>query len=247
MTVRGLIFDINGTLVDIHTHECHDEAYMVISKLLDYQGISLGHDTIKELYFQIMKEQRHESKEEYPEFDAPGIFREILERHATDFTRALPADKIAALPLFLAETFRAVSRIRLQIYPGVEEILAQLRGRYPMAAVSDGQSAWAVPELHAVGLLGYFKPVIVSGDLGYRKPDKRIFEAALMQMKLDPAEVLFIGNDMYRDIFGAHQLGMKTIFFKSNQGDQEKEGVEPDYIIYKFSELTQAIRFFEKQ
>ena len=65
-------------------------------------------------------------------------------------------------------------------------------------------------------------------------------------MGLNPSETLSIGNDMYRDIFGAQQLGLKTIFFKSNQGEQEKEGVEPDYIIYNFSELLNAIQFFAK-
>ncbi len=246
MIVRGLIFDINGTLIDIHTNEVCDDIYRVISNLLDYQGVSLSRDAVKNLYFQLNKEQRRKSGEEYPEFDVVGIFREILERYSTNFTRGLHAEKIAALPLFLAEVFRAASRFRLQLYPGVEEVLAQLRGNYLMAAVSDGQSAWAEPELNAVGLLDYFKPIVVSGDLGYRKPDKRIFETVLAELKLAPSEVLFIGNDMYRDVFGAHKLGMKTVFFKSNQGDQEKEGVEPDYIIYNFSELPRAIRFFEK-
>jgi hypothetical protein len=40
---------------------------------------------------------------------------------------------------------------------------------------------------------------------------------------------------------------MKTVFFKSNQGAQERDGVKPDYIIYNFPELTNAIRFFEKR
>jgi putative hydrolase of the HAD superfamily len=52
---------------------------------------------------------------------------------------------------------------------------------------------------------------------------------------------------MYRDIYGAQRLGMKAVFFKSNQGAQEKEGVKPDYIIYNFPELLNAIRFFENQ
>ena len=42
-------------------------------------------------------------------------------------------------------------------------------------------------------------------------------------MKMEPSEVLFVGNDMYRDVYGAQRVGMKTVFFKSNQGTQEKE------------------------
>ena len=40
---------------------------------------------------------------------------------------------------------------------------------------------------------------------------------------------------------------MKTVFFRSNQGLQKKEGVKRDYIIYDFPELLNALRFFEER
>jgi len=245
MIVRGIVFDINGTLSDIRTDESHDDVYRIISNLLSYQGIALDPNVVKYFYFQIIKEQRAACVDRYPEFDAIGIFREIIAQHSTDFTRALPAGKLEQLPRVLAETHRAASRFRLQAYPGVEETIRQLHPKYQLAIISDGQTAYACPELNAVGLSGYFDPVIISGDFGYRKPDERLFTAALSAMKLDPSEVLFVGNDMYRDVYGAQRLGMKTVFFKSNQGTQEKDGVKPDYIIYNFPELLNAIRFFE--
>jgi putative hydrolase of the HAD superfamily len=245
MIVKGIIFDINGTLSDIRTNEWHDDVYRIISNLLSYQGISLDPNVVKYFYFQIIKEQRAACVDRYPEFDAIGIFREIIAQHSTDFTRALPAEKLEQLPRLLAETHRAASRFRLQAYPGVEETIRQLHTKYHLAIISDGQTAYAGPELNAVGLSGYFDPIIISGDFGYRKPDERLFTAALTAMKMDPSEVLFVGNDMYRDVYGAQRLGMKTVFFKSNQGTQEKEGVKPDYIIYNFPELLNAIRFFE--
>lgn len=247
MIVRGIIFDINGTLSDILTNEWHDDVYRVISNLLSYQGILLAPDAVKDLYFQIMKEQRAARGERHPEFDAVGIFREIIARHSTDFTRRLPPEKLEQLPRLFAETYRAASRFRLQLYQGVEDTIKQLHPKYHLAIVSDGQTAYAVPELNADGLLAYFDPVIVSGDFGYRKPDKRLFERALLAMKMEPSEVLFVGNDMYRDVYGAQRLGIKTVFFRSNQGTQEKEGVEPDYIIYNFPELLNALRFFEER
>lgn len=245
MIVKGILFDINGTLSDIQTNEWHDDVYRVISNLLSYQGIVLDPNVVKSLYFQAIKEQRAAKGDRHPEFDAVAVFREIVNQHATDFTRALPAKKLEQLPLLLAETYRAASRFRLQAYPGVEETIRQLHGKYRLAIISDGQAAYAVPELYAVGLAGFFDLIIVSGDFGYRKPDPRLFVAALTAMDMEPSEVLFVGNDMYRDVYGAQRVRMKTVFFKSNQGTQEKEGVKPDYIIYNFSELPNAIRFFE--
>jgi putative hydrolase of the HAD superfamily len=247
MLIKGIIFDVNGTLVDIWTDEGHEEIYRTISNLLSYQGISLDPKSLKDLYFQIMKEQRTASRERHPEFDAVGIFREIIVQYATDFTRDLPARKLEQLPTLLAETYRAASRFRLQLYPGVQGTIAQLHSKYRLAALSDAQTAYAVPELNAVGLSRYFDPIIVSGDFGYRKPHEGLFAKALAAMNMEPSEVLYVGNDMYRDVYGAQRVGIKTVFFKSNQGTQEKEGVNPDYIIYTFPELLNAVRFFEEQ
>ncbi|HWF59412.1 MAG TPA: HAD family hydrolase [Nitrospira sp.] len=247
MHVKGIIFDVNGTLTDIHTNEGHDEVYRVLSNLLSYQGIVLEPHVVKDLYFQIMKEQRTAQDGRHPEFDAIGIFHTIITRHATDFTRGLPTQKLEQLPRLLAETYRAASRFRLQPYPGVVDTIRHLHQTYHLAIISDGQTAYAVPELNAVGLAGYFDPIIISGDFGVRKPHERLFTAALTAMQMKPSEVLFVGNDMYRDVYGAKRVGMTTVFCKSNQGLMEKEGINPDYIIDQFPELLTAIRFFEAQ
>lgn len=116
-----------------------------------------------------------------------------------------------------------------------------------MAALSDGQTLWAKSELEAVHLQEFFPTVLVSGDFGYRKPDKRLFEEILKTMNLKANEVIFVGNDMYRDIYGAKTAGMKTVFFKSNQGDHSYHGADADYIIYNFRELPAAIEFIQNK
>ena len=250
MNIRGLIFDINGTLIDIRTDESYDDIYRVISNFLSYQGVLLSPATVRELYFKAMKDQLKASRERYPEFDAVAIFREMVTGHASDYTLKLSAEKFTQLPHILAEVYRSVSRFKLQLYPGVEEIVGQLHEKYRMAALSDGQSAWAVPELHAVGLLKYFSPIVISGDVGYRKPDRRIFEGVLSAMGLSASEVLFVGNNLYRDVFGAQQVGMKTVYCRANgleeRNEEEARGVKAGYDIYGFSEVLHAISFFEK-
>ena len=62
-----------------------------------------------------------------------------------------------------------------------------------------------------------------------------------------PNNDLFVGNDMFRDMYAAKQHGLRTVFFSSNQGRKQVEGVKPDYIIYQFLELRQAIALFEGQ
>jgi putative hydrolase of the HAD superfamily len=119
-----------------------------------------------------------------------------------------------------------------------------LRSRFPMAVVSDAQSEYAVPELRAVGLLQYFNPIIVSGDHGYRKPDSRLFQKALDVLQVRPEQALFFGNDLFHDIFGAQQVGMKAIFVSYIQGTTSSQAITPDYTICRFAEVPQAIDYF---
>ncbi len=246
MIIQAILFDINGTLIDIQTDEGAEEIYRGISHFLTYQGIYIHRWEVRDEYFHLMEEQRRVSGEAFPEFDAVELWRQFLRRRP-EACHSMPPEKLRWMPIFLAEMYRGVSLFRLQLYPEVKNVLDELARRFKLAAISDAQSAWALPEMKAVGIEAYFQPIIVSGDLGFRKPDKRIFEAALNGLDLPPKNILFVGNDMYRDIYGAKQFGMKTVFFSSNQGRQTAKGVEPDYIIYRFDELRQAIAFFEAQ
>jgi putative hydrolase of the HAD superfamily len=241
MDIRAVAFDVNGTLVRILTEDGDEQAFRAAAHFLTYQGIELHRHELRDLYFQIMKEQLRTSPEEYPEFDAVGIWRGIIEEHATDFTRALPAGKLQQLPLFLAEMTRGVSRRRLSPHPHVREVLDVLYNRYPLAIVTDAQSAYARGELHKVGLLGYFDPVIVSGDHGYRKPDRRLFQLALDGMGIAAENALYVGNDMYRDIHGAQEAGLTTVMFDSDQGEKVYRDCHPDYTITDFRDLLQIL------
>ncbi len=244
MDIKAIIFDINGTLVDIRTEEGNEEIYRSISHFLTYQGMHIHRRELRDEYFSIMAEQRRASAEAFPEFDTVALWREFLRRRP-QACKALPTAKLRLLPLILSEMYRGISRTRLQLFPEVENVLDGLARRFRLAVLSDAQSAWAEPELRAVGIHGHFKPIIVSGDFGFRKPDPRLFQAALDGLGLGPEEALFVGDDMYRDVYGARRMGLKTIYFASRQGGKAVEGVEPDYIIYQFAELPTAIAFLE--
>src|SRR6202166_488872 len=133
MEIRALLFDVNGTLVDIETDEGMEEAYRAIGHFLTYQGINLRRGEVRALYFQIMKEQFAASKEAYPEFDVVAVWRELLRRYATDYTRSLESEKLVQMPLFLAQLQRGISRKRLAAFPQTQEILAELKTRYRLA------------------------------------------------------------------------------------------------------------------
>ncbi len=242
MDLRAILFDVNGTLIDIETDEGQDTIYRAISRFLTYQGAQFAPEAIRDRYFGIMEEQRKSSQERYPEFDAVAIWSNLLQTGGLD-TKGLPAEKLHQLPLFLAELHRALSHKRLELYPGVREVLDELGEHYALGIVSDAQNAYAVPELRTVGLEGLFACTIVSGDYGYRKPDQRLFATALKALRVRPDQAIYVGNDMYHDIYGAQQAGLRTVFWPTQFGKKAYAEVAPDYIIYSFAQLRDAVSF----
>jgi putative hydrolase of the HAD superfamily len=128
-------------------------------------------------------------------------------------------------------------------FPQLQEILTELKTRHRLAVVSDAQSAYGLPELRAAGLAGYFAPIVISGDYGYRKPDPRLFQAALTELQVGPEEAIFVGNDRFRDVLGARQVGMKTILYCPHGNPGGSPETEPDYLLYQYADLPRAIEF----
>src|SRR5579864_5388344 len=146
MDIRALLFDVNGTLIDIETDEGLEEIYRAIAHFLTYQGISMRRGEVRDLYFQLMQQQRETSKETHAEWNAVEVWREILQRNASDYTRSLPPEKLQQLPLFLAELHRGIARNTLRQCRKRRELLEQLPPDSTSATVTDAQSAYAVPE-----------------------------------------------------------------------------------------------------
>ena len=237
---KALLFDINGTVSNIYTSESDEELYRVTANFLKFHGVQISPGELKAFYFDLNRQQRHESPEQFPEFDVEKIFQSVIDEYGAD---AACDPGLAALA---ATVYRAASMYLLEPYTGVTEVLTMMKKNYRLAAVSDGQSLWARPELRMAGLDKFFEFAIVSGDHGFRKPDKRMFELALEKLEIAPHEAVYVGNDMYRDVFGCKNAGLKSIFFKSNQGEHSFAGAEPDYIIYNFNELPRAVEFLEQ-
>jgi putative hydrolase of the HAD superfamily len=245
--LRALLFDVNGTLIDIETDEGRDEVYRGLSRVLTFQAICVPWRQLRDLYFRTVRQHLERSEETHPDMDVVAVWREIVERTASRDTYALPAEKLRQLPLFLAETQRALSRLRLQLFPDVLPVLERLHPRYRLAIVSDHQAPYAVAELRTLGLTEFFDPIVISADHGFRKPDIRLFQYALKGAQARPEQAIFIGNDLYHDVMGAHRAGMKCVFFSSGLVKHHPLSTTADYVIHHFGQLPEAIRYLAAQ
>ena len=140
--VRAIAFDVNGTLVDIRTDERTDAVFRAVGHVLTYSGIDAAPCTRCAIPTPtLMAEQRAASAEEHPEFDAVAIWRTSLEQHATDYTRRAArgqAGVAAAVPRRDPAGGLAAAASAL---PARAPVLDALATRFPLAVVTDGQSA----------------------------------------------------------------------------------------------------------
>jgi putative hydrolase of the HAD superfamily len=121
MTLKCLLFDLYGTVIDVETDESMIEIYRAIAHFLAHHGVDIHRFELRDLYVEIMKQQRRASTETHPEIDVVAIWRELLaHRQATSIE---PDVSCEALARTLAQLHRAISRNRLALYPDVARVL----------------------------------------------------------------------------------------------------------------------------
>ena len=110
-------------------------------------------------------------------------------------------------------SYRRAREATLLVYPNVNKTLIELiKMGIKLAVVSDAPSREAWMRLYYLNLHHVFDPVLTYDDSGSRKPSPKPFLMALDKLNIKSSEGLMIGDWPERDVVGAKQIGMKTIF-----------------------------------
>ena len=126
---------------------------------------------------------------------------------------------------------------------GVKETLEALNGEYRMGIISDtGVTPGSIIREHLEGheLLHYFTSTVFSDEVGYCKPDPKVFEKALNELEVRPEEAVHVGDLLRTDVAGAKGIGMKAVWV-SDTGDYPQGDYRPDFVIMRLPELLDVI------
>jgi HAD superfamily hydrolase (TIGR01509 family) len=99
-----------------------------------------------------------------------------------------------------------------QILPGTRDALERIREDYETAVISNSDGKIDAV-LRRCGIADVFASITDSGIVGVEKPHPAIFEAALLAMKAEPAESLYVGDVYSVDYVGAQKAGMQAVLF----------------------------------
>ena len=88
------------------------------------------------------------------------------------------------------------------------------------------------------GIRDLFEALIISADTGYRKPNPLIFKQILEMMRLEPADILFVGDTPHDDVLGSKNVGMHSAWIRTRNHRELPEGIPaPDIVIADLAEL----------
>ena len=108
----------------------------------------------------------------------------------------------------------------IHLYPGVTEMIEELKAKsIKVGIITDGRPEGQRNKLEALGL--DIDDVIIADELGgiqFRKPCDIAFRILMTRWRLNPADVIYVGDNPSKDFQAPQQLGMKSVYFNNAEG-----------------------------
>ncbi|MDQ6780543.1 MAG: HAD family hydrolase [Candidatus Eremiobacteraeota bacterium] len=123
--------------------------------------------------------------------------------------------------------------------PGATELLAAMAAAgVPFAMLTNG---WNPLQTRKAEQIGFDRPVLVSEDLGVRKPQPEAFTALASRLGVSPADILYVGDDPEVDVAGALTVGMRAIWMQREGALYPADQVPPTATVRSLIDVLQFI------
>ena len=213
-SIRAVIFDLDGTLLDrgrTFTHHLEEQARRHADLLAPH---------VVDAYVQqmlVLDQNGYTARDE---------FYRLAEQQLS-----LPAG--AATRLF--DDFRTHYPERSFPFPGAIETLEQLRrSGFALGLITNGSVTIQSRKIDQLGIAPLVDTILISEAEGVRKPDPRIFVAALQRLGVAPEAAVYIGDNPEVDIVGAQRSGLRAIWKRDGFWPDEAKA---DAIIDELNEI----------
>lgn len=227
--MKNYIFDLYGTLVDIHTNEAKASLWKNMASVFSMMGAEYAPDELKKRYkelvmqesreqFFLVKEKYHDEniREEEIEIQLEKVFSKLFAGKGTEITPEQTAQ--------LGITFRSLSLSYIRLYDGVKELLQSLKGNGKnVYLLSNAQRMFTQPEMKMLGIYDSFDGILYSSDAGVKKPSFYFYDTLFQKYGLKKEESVMIGNEYRADVLGAAEYGIKSMYVFTAQSGEKPE------------------------
>lgn len=121
-------------------------------------------------------------------------------------------------------------------------LLEHLARGHRLAVVSNfDYTPTALGILERAGVRDLFTAVVVSDEIGWRKPRREIFDAALARLGVGAADALFVGDRADIDVLGAQRVGMHAAWINREGAPLPADVEAPEFEIHDLAELRDIL------
>lgn len=223
MKYDNILFDLYGTLIDLHTNESKATLWANMARLYSMHGACFEPSEFR-LRFRELRRLEEESllQPMREKFGDGSISLDDIEPDLDAVFSALFREKGVqandGLIGFIAATFRCISISYIRLFDGTLGMLEELKAAgKKVYLVSNAQASFTRPEILSQGLGDKFDGILLSSDIGIKKPCKHIFETALKEFSLDRSKTIMVGNDYHADVLGAAGAKLPCVFVTTGQ------------------------------
>ncbi len=231
--IQAIFLDVGNTLRIVVEDAAFQEAAK--KELYDLVGATQGLDAFFEMVETRWNAYRKESKKSLKEASEHDLWTKHL---LPDF----PYERIAPHHGKLTRLWRDRDGRRVPRSDAKETIIELSRRGYILGIIANTITETEIPDWMADdGVTDYFKAVVLSSKVGYRKPMPEIYWEAANRVGVDPAHCAYVGDNPIRDVEGTRKAGygMMILFSEPATLAKEPQNAEfkVDYTIYETRDL----------
>lgn len=234
MQIRNVLFDFGDTLVQASTKYSLNTCLSRLVKSLTRNAISVSLKDFKKAY-----------EATCGRIISSGSLQEVTFDVVISRTLSLCGFALKPTDVAITEAAEAFMERWIQartMEKSVPSILRRLRKKYRLGVVSNFAYSPAVKKtLERFGVAELFDAIVVSADIGWRKPSPRIFQIALQSLGISASETVFVGDELDHDVEGAARVGMFTVLLKRPSTNMAASDAKPDVIVHEWRGLHNAV------
>jgi putative hydrolase of the HAD superfamily len=246
--IRGVIFDLGMTLIQFNGdwNAVLEESWRSLAEYLIDEDYGLDKAQFVRSFRELSDSRFYERTVEYIEQPTTDLLHQVMTRLGYS---TLSAEMIKQA----MERFYSVSETHWYPKDSVNPVLDRLKkDGFRLALISN---AGDVPNVHRLldkgNLRHYFNPILISAAEGIRKPHVEIFERVRSVWKIQPEQIVMVGDSLMEDILGAQRAGIHQIWLKEHVDTPENRriavDVEPEAIAAAFHEIPDIIRKMDEE
>jgi putative hydrolase of the HAD superfamily len=204
--IRAIAFDLFNTLITVEPQTLEDANKRLFASLSE-GGFKLDADSFRRSHrgaaIRHIEQCRKDGRETHNRFWISDALEE-QDYHVSPDDSRIAAAVNAYFSAFLDHC---------RLLPRTKEMLTALQASYRLGLLSNFTHGPAARKLlFHVGLDPFFQVVIISGELGYRKPHPLPFQELVKHLGVQSHQVVYVGDDPEPDILGAKQAGLNPVW-----------------------------------